>query len=95
MTEKEITIYSLLKKFPVTYVECPYASQDNMRNDVRTAINTLEEKHPGTKHGLVNTFLKNSKLLEGSLQNIRACKECSEPSAADICKKCEYIKQVQ
>jgi len=95
MTEKEITIYSLLKGFPVTYVECPYAPQDNMRNDVRIAINTLEEKHPGTKHGLVNTFLKNTTFTKEHPLPIGVCKECKEPCSADICKKCEYLKKIK
>ncbi len=95
MTEKEITVYSLLKNFPVTYVECPYAPQDNLRNDVRIAINTLEEKHPGTKHGIVNTFLKG---IQSSTENhpvIGVCKVCFEPCAGEVCKKCVYLKEIK
>ena len=52
MSEKEVTIYSTLKAFPVKYTECPN-SRDTFRSQVRDQLNLLENSFSGTKNGII------------------------------------------
>ena len=93
MLEKETTIYSKLKEFPVRYATCPNF-KDNYRREVGIILNTLEAKYRGTKNGIVHAFLE---ILPKLKQNFRGeaiggCSLCGEPSAHTICKACEMVK---
>jgi tRNA-5-methyluridine54 2-sulfurtransferase len=90
MTEKEVTIYTLLKGFNVKYSECPHAT-DSFRSDVRELINNLEQKYPGTKNGIVNSFLSILPILRknAKLGKIIICKSCNEASAQATCSMCK------
>tara|TARA_Y100000310_G_scaffold177051_1_gene177150 strand:- start:5243 stop:6157 length:915 start_codon:yes stop_codon:yes gene_type:complete len=94
MTEKEVTVYSTLKGFDVRYSECPN-SRDAFRSDVRNMLNDLENKYPGTKNGVINSFLDIlPKLRLGAKKNsIVLCKECDEPSARPVCSMCELLNE--
>ncbi len=94
MTEKEVTIYSLVKQLPIKYNECPNFV-DTFRENVGRTLNDLEQKYPGTKQGIVNAFLELLPELRKKYQRttgeIGTCKKCQEPAAKDLCKVCELI----
>jgi uncharacterized protein (TIGR00269 family) len=94
-TEKEVLAYSMLKKFKVGFVECPYALEA-YRGDIRKQLDELEFKHPGTKKNIIYTFLKmlpelRKKFSEGT-SNI--CELCGEPAAGKACNACTIIKEI-
>ena len=94
MTEKETTIYSKLKQFPVTYHECPNFG-DNFREAVGKALNEMEMKFPGAKQGIINSFLEILPDLRKHFQQqkIGSCKECGEPAAKDLCRVCLMLEK--
>jgi len=96
LTEKETATYAFLKKFNSEYTECPYA-KNNFRNYIRDMINDLEEKYPGSKHGLVASFLEVLPLLKEKYKSgkVQYCKSCEEPCAKEICNACEIIKKLK
>ena len=91
-TEKETTAYSKLMGFPVNYERCP-CSVDAYRKNFRHFLEEFEKKHPSAKYNIVNFFLETINKDKKNISNevIRSCELCGEPSARNICKKCEII----
>ena len=107
--EKEVAIYALLKGIELERMECPYA-RFAFRGHIRKMLNESEEKYPGTKFKIVNSFLE----IEDALRNkyiksakLSACSSCGEPCSnkmsrissasscsKQICKFCETVKLV-
>jgi len=54
--EKEVKLYTLLKGWHIQFTECPY-SHTGFRHDVQEMLNDMEQKYPGTKQGVINSFL--------------------------------------
>ncbi len=94
VTEKEVTIYTTLKGFQVDYSECPNA-KDNFRSTIRDQLNDLEYKFPGTKNGLINSFLGILPILkkEAKLGKILECDSCKEPSTQRTCGMCKILER--
>ena len=96
LTEKEVTTYSYLKGFIDKYMECPHDSY-SYRAQVRDMLNSFEAKYPGTKHGIINSFLEILPMLKNNVEykgEIKSCKMCNEPCSQDICQACKYIENV-
>jgi len=93
VTEKEVTIYTTLKGFQVKFTECPNA-RDTFRSEVRTKLNEMENKFPGTKNGIINSFIDIlPRIREKEFAKIVNCKSCQEPSARSICSMCELLEK--
>ena len=94
MTEKEVTIYTILKNFPVDYEECPN-SRDSFRTEVRDLLNNMENKFPGTKQGIINAFLGILPELKKKFKSkgISTCTLCNEPSAKTTCSMCNILNK--
>lgn len=90
MKEKEIMIYSILKKFNTPFNECPYANQ-SYRSKVRDLINQLEYQKPGTKENIIKKYLE-TKINPFQQTKINRCTICASPCSATTCKACK-IKQ--
>lgn len=92
LTEKEVTIYTKLKGFDVGYNVCPNFG-DNFRGMVGKSLNEMEERLPGTKHGIINSFIEILPQLRKLYQhgNIGSCRECGEPAAKKLCRVCELV----
>ena len=93
-TEKEVRLYTLLKKFKVQYTECPY-SKEGYRHHIQEMLNNFEHKYHGTKQGIINSFLDILPLLKETEKNVglQSCQKCSEPANQEICAACK-IKEV-
>ncbi len=94
-SEKEVAAYAFLKDFGITFSECPYA-HSSFRASVRDMLNNLEAEHPGTKAGIVNSFLKLMPFLKQMpvAKELDSCKCCGEPSGKDLCNACNIVKTV-
>ncbi len=94
-SEKEITLYSKLKKFPVQYRRCP-CSVDAYRAKVRAMLKEFEEKYPGTLNGIINSFLEIIPYLRQKQKGeVGLCERCGEPSMQKLCKACEIIEKLR
>jgi len=97
LSENEIKIYANLKGFEIHKKRCPYAYL-SYRNDVMDFLNKFEEKHPGTKNSIVNSFIEILPLLKEhykTSKKINLCKICKEPCSKEICKACEVLKKLK
>ncbi len=97
--EKEIAIYALVNGIEIDFQECPYAKHA-FRAHIREQLNETEEKYPGTKFKIVNSFFAIEKALRKGLQGeekfeMKYCKQCKEPSANDVCVFCGMVEQLQ
>ncbi len=95
LPEKEVATYAYLMKFGVKFTQCPY-SHESFRGDVRDMINGLEEKHPGSKHSIVNSLMNLLPILKEKYKEGKFgyCKICHEPSSKEICNSCQLIERL-
>ena len=94
--EKESALYAYIKKIPFQNTPCPYASEA-LRNDIRGMLNRIEQNHAGTKFTISKAMERLRPALEVTTQKdkFKNCSECGEPSALDLCKACELLRQVR
>jgi uncharacterized protein (TIGR00269 family) len=94
--EKESALYAYVKKIRFQDTPCPYASEA-LRNDVRWMLNRMEAKHAGTKFTVLRAIERLRPALEETSRKeaFKTCVECGEPSASDICKTCEMLRQIR
>ncbi|MBU1205067.1 MAG: TIGR00269 family protein [Nanoarchaeota archaeon] len=95
--EKEIIAYSKLKKFPVVYKRCPYASS-SYREIVRNELIGFEKKYPKTKENIINWFLRILPELKKSFkrdEEMTYCNICKEPSQRTICNVCTILEKLE
>jgi uncharacterized protein (TIGR00269 family) len=92
--EREVAIYAILKGVEIESRECPYA-RFAFRSHVRKMLNEAEERYPGTKFKIVNSFFE----IEGALRqkyadtaDIGACSDCGEPSSQPTCMFCQRVR---
>lgn len=96
LTEKEVTTYSYIMGFMDNYMECPHNSQ-SYRGHIRDMINDFESKYPGTKHGIITSFLEILPLLKANVdynKDLKSCSVCGEPSSKDVCQACNYAETI-
>ncbi len=94
--ENESALYAYVKKIRFQDTPCPYAAEA-LRNDMRFMLNRMEAKHAGTKFTLLKAIDRLRPALEETVakEEFRSCIECGEPSAANLCKTCEMLRQIR
>jgi uncharacterized protein (TIGR00269 family) len=94
--EKEIMLYALVKNIEFHNAECPYAIRA-LRGSFREIIDMLEEKTPGTRHSLMNSYesIKDLLLLKYPPMNLNRCPSCGEPTSQKVCKTCLLKKRIR
>jgi len=95
LPEKEIAFYAYLKKIEFQSVPCPYAPTA-LRSDIRAMLNRMEEKHAGTKFTVFKSIEKIRPALEAIAKEtaLQECKLCGEPTADEICKPCQMLREL-
>jgi len=95
--EKEIALYGRLRDLELHQTECPYV-EDSLRFDVRDFLNEMERKRPSTKFTALRAFDKLLPVLEEKFSeedpSIRSCEECGEITSGDVCKACQFRKEI-
>jgi len=94
-TEKEVATYAFINNLLDDFTECPNISE-SYRAQVRDSINDLETKFPGTKYGIINSFLQILPDLKEKFkdQELNSCQKCSEPASKDICNTCRFVDKL-
>ncbi|MBW2989550.1 TIGR00269 family protein [Candidatus Woesearchaeota archaeon] len=91
-TEEEARLYSKIKKFDVSYDECPFR-KDAYRKDIAEMLDKFEKKHRAAKTAAIQSFLKIlPSLKKEGKGKAKICRSCQEPSAGSICNACKIIK---
>ena len=90
--EKEVALYASLNSIRFQTASCPY-SETSMRSDIRRFLNYLENKHPGMKFSIFQTFEKIRANLGGLelKHDLNRCEICNEPTSGKICRPCSII----
>jgi len=93
--EIECALYAYVKNIQFQDTPCPYSSEA-LRNDVRSMLNYMEQKHAGTKFTVFKTIekIRPSLIQLNKKKLFRNCSGCGEPASSDLCKACEMIKRV-
>jgi uncharacterized protein (TIGR00269 family) len=93
--EKEIAFYAYLNKVKFQAIPCPYASTA-LRNDVRTMLNRMEERHSGLKYTVYRSAerLRSSSWETVDLRRWNACKLCGEPAGHEVCQPCKLLRSL-
>lgn len=92
--EKETMLYAMLVGLEVSLDECPYAYSSRLI--FRRIINELEDRNPGTRHKILQSY----DMIRPYLYEIfpavelRMCKICGEPASKDVCKACDLRKHL-
>lgn len=100
MLEKETRLFALLKEFKVEFTECPNIDM-SFRAVIRDEINTIENKLPGAKNGIVNAFLEILPLLKDHYKQQKQkktfsyCKRCNDACSSDLCNSCKLEEELQ
>ncbi len=94
VSEKEVLLYCLLNGLPIhDEAECPYAERAR-RFAMRDTLLELEDRSPGTRHGLLRFQDKVKDLLAHrpaeDLPPMVACATCGEPTSGTTCKACQW-----
>ncbi len=95
ITERDVVAYAHYLKLPYHDVPCPYA-EEAYRNDVRSFLNEMEYKRPGTllatlrsAESMTRAFRQSSTKWEFTL-----CEKCNSPSPSKLCKVCEMLDSI-
>jgi len=93
--EKESAFYAYLKKIEFQSIPCPYA-QAALRNDIRTMLNRIEEKHAGVKFTIFKSVERIRPALEAMAEKARIqdCEICGEPTVGKICRSCQMLQKL-
>jgi len=99
ISEKESRLYALLKGFKVDFAECPNIDM-SFRAIIRDEINQIEQKLPGAKNGIVNSFLEILPQLKNHYKDIKSkqvfniCKKCGDACSGEICNACRLEEEL-
>ncbi len=89
---REALLYDLFRNLEFQLGSCPYSKYD-MRNDIRTFLNQLEENRPTSK----NSFLSSMDRIADRIRNtydgieLTECQLCGEPAAGPRCRACSLL----
>ena len=94
-SEKEVMAYAFLNRLTDDFTEC-HNVVHSFRAQVRDMLNGMEQKFPGTKHSIVNSFLEILPMLKKQFKHgsLKTCIKCKEPSAKDVCNACVYLEKL-
>jgi len=94
--EKETALYAYLKENEFQSTPCPYASSA-LRNDARTMLNRMEEKHPGLKYTVYRSAEKLWSLMDNAegTESLSSCRLCGEAAMNDVCQPCKVLQTLK
>jgi cytoplasmic tRNA 2-thiolation protein 1 len=94
--EKESALYAYVKGIVFQNTPCPYAGEA-LRNDIRSMLNRMEERHAGTKFTVFKSIERLRPALDGLAEKgeFKECQQCGDPASGDVCVACQLLKQIK
>ena len=91
--EKEIVLYAYLTGTEFQTIACPHG-HEALRNDIRSFLNQMEQKHPGTKYTLIRSAekLRTTTPIESTLSELYECEKCGDPTPHELCEACLMLQ---
>ena len=91
--EKEVGMWAVLNNIDIHLDECPY-SHLSLRAKIKEFLNVSEDKYPGIKNNVMDSFKQVLNFENDISTNLNECEECGEPTSSTICKACEIKKLI-
>jgi len=93
--EKEIVLYAYLAGLEFQTITCPHG-KEALRNDIRTFLNQMEQKHTGTKFTLQKTAQKLREHLSTTINplELQDCEKCGDPTPHKLCEACIMLESI-
>ena len=95
--EREMAAYCVLRGIDYMVEECPMAL-GNRHIGYKEALNSIEERSPGTKHAFYFGFLDRAADLfvpgDDDRVPIGTCVRCGAPAGAEVCAFCHLLERV-
>jgi uncharacterized protein (TIGR00269 family) len=93
--EKETVLYAYLTGFDFQSIACPHANEA-LRNDIRSFLNQMELKHPGSKFTLLRAAERLREVLgQGtSTSELNECERCGDPTPHSLCEACFMLEAI-
>ncbi len=96
--ERETAAYCVLRRIDYLVEECPMA-EGNRHLGYKDALNAIEARSPGTKHGFYFGFLDRAaeRFAPDSAaerEALRPCIECGSPTTGEVCAFCRLAQRV-
>jgi uncharacterized protein (TIGR00269 family) len=93
--EKETALYAITHQlYPFDSGSCPHIGEA-MRLEVKSMLNDLEARHPGTKYSLLKSLERILALAPESSFQARPCQRCGEPSGNGTCQSCLLLDRIR
>ncbi|MBO6122430.1 MAG: TIGR00269 family protein [Methanobrevibacter sp.] len=86
--EKEVGMWAVLNNINIHLDECPY-SHLSLRAKIKEFLNVSEDKYPGVKTNVMNSFIEMLDFKNDFEAHLNECEVCGEPTSSNICKACE------
>ena len=86
--EKEVGMWAVLNNINIHLDECPY-SHLSSRAKIKEFLNVSEDKYPGVKTNVMNSFIEMLDFENDFEAHLNECEVCGEPTSSNICKACE------
>lgn len=86
--EKEVGMWAVINNIDIHLDECPY-SHLSLRAKIKEFLNTGEDKCPGVKNNVMESFQKMLNFENDINTSLNECEVCGQPTSSDICKACE------
>ena len=93
--EKEIVLYAYLNGMDFQSIACPHGNEA-LRNDIRTFLNQMEQKHPGMKFTLQRTAERLGEVLgkAAPISELHECTRCGDPTPHELCEACLMLEAI-
>lgn len=95
--EEEVELFAQIKGY-LHYNDacCPF-SHGADRNIYRLMIEQMEAQKPGTKNGIIRSFLRMRPHLQNLGENatLQTCTRCGDLSSQEICQACKYEERIK
>ncbi len=93
--EREVALMAELEEYGICHQSCPYAAEA-MRQTVRAQLNAMEDRYPGTKKRIFNSWIERGKKEHGRADEkshqpaaaLQLCRTCHEPTSGRECMAC-------
>ena len=95
LSEQEIAAYCVLQGIDYQREDCPHAKGARSIT-LKTALNLIEDRHPGTKITFLREFLKKGdRFKPAQPPKLNECPRCGMPTTSEgLCRFCRLKEQV-
>ncbi|HTV11261.1 MAG TPA: tRNA(Ile)-lysidine synthetase [Acidimicrobiales bacterium] len=97
LSERETAAYCVLRGIDYQVEECPMAA-GNRHLGYKDALNSIEERSPGTKAAFYSGFLARASQLVAHVgdeerERLRPCPGCGAPTTSELCAFCRLVER--